>query len=61
MAKTLAVKDAVIGAEGPSMVRANVTGTAKVDALGLASVTLAGEPVLHRQTPGLGKRAGCKD
>src|SRR5918993_153326 len=40
----LKVADAVIGAEGPSMIQAQVTNSAKVDASGLASITLAGSP-----------------
>ncbi len=54
-ADRLEVKDAVIGAEGPSTVRAQVTNSAKVDAIGLASVTLTGRPRLHRQRQGLGQ------
>ena len=59
-AETLAVKDAVIGAEGPAMVRANVTGTAKVDALGLASVALAGGPSCITKTQGSASVTGCR-
>ncbi len=58
--ETLAVKDAVIGAEGPAMVRANVTGTAKVDALGLASVALAGSPACTTRTQGSAGVTGCR-
>lgn len=58
--ETLAVKDAVIGAEGPAMVRANVTGTAKVDALGLASVALAGGPSCITKTQGSASVTGCR-
>lgn len=59
-AETLAVKDAVIGAEGPAMIRANVTGTAKVDALGLASVALAGNPSCMTNTQGSASVTGCR-
>ncbi len=59
-AETLAVKDAVIGAEGPAMVRANVTGTAKVDALGLASVALAGNPSCTTKSQGSASVTGCR-
>lgn len=59
-AETLAVKDAVIGAEGPAMIRANVTGTAKVDALGLASVALAGSPSCTTKTQGSASVTGCR-
>ena len=59
-AETLAVKDAVIGAEGPALVRASVSGTAKVDALGLASVALAGGPSCTLKTQGSATVAGCR-
>lgn len=59
-AEALAVKDAVIGAEGPAMIRANVTGTAKVDALGLASVALAGSPSCTTNTQGSASVTGCR-
>jgi len=59
-AEGLAVKDAVIGAEGPSLVRAAVSGTAKVDAIGLASVTLAGAPSCILKTQGSSTVSGCK-
>ncbi len=59
-AEALQVKDAVIGAEGPSMVRATVTNAAKVDALGLASVTLAGKPACTVNAKGSASVTGCK-
>jgi hypothetical protein len=59
-AENLAVKDAVIGAEGPAMIRANVTGTAKVDALGLASVALAGSPSCTTKSQGSASVTGCR-
>lgn len=59
-AETLAVKDAVIGAEGPAMIRANVTGTAKVNALGLASVALAGSPSCTTNSQGSASVTGCR-
>ena len=59
-AEGLAVKDAVIGAEGPSLVRAAISGTAKVDAIGLASVTLAGSPSCTVKTQGSSTVSGCK-
>jgi hypothetical protein len=57
----LQVKDAVIGAEGPSTVRTTVTNSAKVDALGLASVTLAGNPACTVNAKGSATVSGCKD
>ena len=59
-AESLAIKDAVIGAEGPALVRASVSGTAKVDALGLASVALAGEPSCETKTQGSATVSGCR-
>jgi hypothetical protein len=57
----LSVKDAVIGAEGPSTVRAQVTNSAKVDANGLVSVTLTGEPACTVKARGSANVTGCKD
>ena len=58
---TLQVKDAVIGAEGPSTVKAAVSNSAKVDALGLASVTLSGSPACTVKAQGSATVTGCKD
>lgn len=55
----LRVKDAVIGAEGPSTVRANVSNSAKVDATGLASVTLTGGPACTVKAQGSASVTGC--
>lgn len=57
----LMVKDAVIGAEGPSIVKANVVNSAKVDALGVASVTLSGNPACTIKAQGSATVTGCKD
>jgi hypothetical protein len=59
-AEALAVRDAVIGAEGPSTVRAAISGTAKVDALGLASVALAGAPSCTVKSQGSATVTGCR-
>ena len=56
----LAVKDAIIGAEGPSIVRLAVTNSAKVDANGLASVTLTGDPACTVKAQGSANVTGCK-
>ena len=56
----LQVKDAVIGAEGPSIVRTQVTNSAKVDANGLASVTLTGNPACTVKAQGSANVVGCK-
>lgn len=59
-AEGLQSTDAVIGAEGPSMVRAAVTGTAKVDARGLAAITLTGNPACTIKAQGSANVVGCK-
>ena len=60
-ADRLEVKDAVIGAEGPSIVRTQVTNSAKVDANGLASVTLTGDPACTVTARGSANVVGCKE
>lgn len=60
-AEELQVKDAVIGAEGPSIVRMAVTNSAKVDANGLASVTLTGNPACTVKARGSANVVGCKE
>jgi hypothetical protein len=56
----LNVKDAVIGAEGTPTVRANVSGTAKVNATGLATVELDGSPACEVKTIGSASVSGCR-
>jgi hypothetical protein len=56
----LTVKDAVIGAEGPAIVRTTVTNAAKVDATGLAAVTLGGRPSCTVTAKGSAVVTGCK-
>ena len=58
-AEALDVQDAVIGAEGPVLVRASADGTAKVDAIGLASVALAGSPACTVKSQGTASVTGC--
>ena len=60
-ADRLQVKDAVIGAEGPSTVRTQVTNSAKVDANGLASVALTGDPACTVTAKGSASVTGCKE
>jgi hypothetical protein len=57
----LRVKDAVIGAEGPTVIRANVSNSAKVEATGPASVTLTGSPACTVKAQGSANVVGCKD
>lgn len=59
-ADALQVTDAVIGAEGPSIVRMAVANSAKVDATGLASVTLTGNPACTVKAHGSANVVGCK-
>ena len=56
----LVVKDAVIGAQGPAIVKLTATGTAKVDALGVAAVTLIGKPSCIVTTKGSASVSGCR-
>jgi len=57
---SLSVKDAVIGAEGTPTIRANVSGTAKIDAKGLAMVELDGSPACEVRTMGSANVSGCR-
>jgi hypothetical protein len=59
-AEGLAVKDAVIGAEGPSIVRVTVSNSVKVDAAGLAAVTLGGGPACTVAAKGSATVTGCR-
>lgn len=59
-AAALISKDATIGAQGPSTVRATVTGTAKVDAQGAAVVDLAGRPACTVKAVGSATVSGCR-
>jgi hypothetical protein len=56
----LAVKDLVLGAEGPATVRLNVTGTAQVDARGTAAVTFTGGPRCETRVAGSASVSGCR-
>jgi len=58
--ESMTVKDAVIGSEGPTVIRANVTETAKVDAIGVGSVTLGGKPACTINARGSAVVTGCK-
>ena len=56
----LTVKDAVIGAQGPAIVKLTATQTAKVDAIGVASITLVGRPSCIVTTKGSASVSGCR-
>lgn len=58
--ETLAVKDATIGAQGPAIVKLAVSGTAKIDAIGVSSITLTGNPACTVKTQGSASVSGCK-
>ena len=58
--EALVVKDAVIGAQGPAIVKLTATGTAKVDAIGVAAVTLSGKPSCIVTTKGSASVSGCR-
>jgi hypothetical protein len=58
-ASGLAVKDATIGAEGPSQVRATASNSAKIDAKGVANVELSGGGACTVNTQGSATVTGC--
>ena len=59
-ASGLAVKDAVIGTEGPAIIRANVSNAAKIDAKGVSQVMLDGAPACTVKASGSATVDGCK-
>ena len=59
-ASGLVTKDATIGAQGAATIRANVTNSAKIDATGPATVTLAGGPACTAQLQGSASVSGCR-
>ena len=59
-ASGLVSKDAIIGAQGPATVRANVSNTAKVDAQGAATIELAGRPACTVKAAGSATVSGCR-
>jgi len=59
-ASGLEAKNAVIGAEGPAVVKASVGGTAKVDAAGAAAVELSGAPACQVKAIGTASVSGCR-
>ena len=58
-AARLNVKDATIGAEGPSVVRLTASGEAEVEARGVASVELGGSPACTVRAQGSASVTGC--
>ena len=59
-ASGLDVADAVLGAEGPSTIRAKVTKAVEIDGRGTASFTLAGRPSCTLKVQGSTSVSGCK-
>ena len=58
--EALVVKDAVIGAQGPAIIKLTATGTAKVDAQGVATITLSGKPSCVVNVRGSVSVSGCR-
>lgn len=59
-ASRLIVKDGTIGAEGPTTVKLIATGELTVDARGLASVVVAGNPACSVRAAGSASVSGCR-
>ena len=59
-AGSLTMKDATIAAEGPTVVRANVTNSVKIDARGLTSVAITGGAACTVKTQGTATVTGCR-
>lgn len=55
----LTAKDASVGAEGPSTVRLVATATAKIDARGLATIEIGGNPSCAVKAEGSAVVTGC--
>ena len=56
----LVAKDATIGAEGASTIKALVTNSARVEGAGPATVTLSGNPACTSRLSGAATVAGCR-
>lgn len=59
-ATALSLKDVIIGAEGPAIVKVQASDTAKVNALGVAAVSLTGSPACVVKTQGSATVDGCR-
>ncbi|MEO7786591.1 MAG: DUF2807 domain-containing protein [Sphingomicrobium sp.] len=59
-AAALLTKDVVLAADGPSVIKAFASDTAKVDAIGVAAVTLGGGPSCIARTKGSASVEGCR-
>lgn len=56
----LTSKDATVGAEGNAVVRLTATNTAKVEAMGIATVELGGRPACTLRAVGSAVVSGCR-
>ena len=56
----LTAKDVTVGAEGNAVVRLTATNTAKVDALGIATVEFSGRPACTLRAVGSAVVSGCR-
>ena len=59
-ASGLEVRDAVIGSEGPAIIRANVSNAAKISATGVSQIMLDGAPACTVKASGSATVSGCK-
>ena len=59
-ARALQIKDAVIGSEGPAVVTATVSNSAKVNATGVSQVNLEGNPACTVKASGSAIVTGCQ-
>jgi hypothetical protein len=59
-ARQLTIKDAVIGSEGPAVISATVSNSAKVNANGVSEVTLEGNPACTVKASGSASVTGCQ-
>ena len=59
-ASGLSVKDAVVGADGGSVISVNASGSAKIDAQGTATVTVEGGPACTVRAIGSTVVSGCR-
>lgn len=60
-AAALQMTDITVSAEGPAIVKGAVSGTAKIDAFGVAAVTLTGSPACNVKTQGSATVEGCRE
>lgn len=59
-ASGLAVRDGVIAADGPAVVKAAISGTAKINSAGVAAVVLSGRPACTLKAVGSSTVGGCR-